>query len=577
MELRIKSIGRLRRRGALLLAFCLTAALATTAVPVANAYAPAVSILRIGLYYGSSMVPSGNLMNNSGYGKGFEFGYFDSDRSFKPVGAFTEESAISMLMDKNMVWHPGVGGGSGEYREAQEGEIPDVGCFHITTGAKYSSYSEAFSAAAAYTESFVKVLSGSFFVMIGNYASRAEAENAIISLGLSGCMIDAGTSHTVAVVKTGTHEMLFEFDYGGERQLGIMPLSGNGGRCETWCKGYRYSGGFQFRRMSGGTLSIINYVSIEDYIKGIVPYEMNNAWPIEALKAQACCARTYALASLNKHNSDGFDLCPAEHCQAYMGRGSANERSDRAVDETAGMYITYKGTLCETYYASSNGGASENSENVWDAVLPYLRGVIDPYEADVASKIPVYNWSVIYTPKELTERLQSRGYNCSTIVSLVVSQYSLTGNVLSVTATDENGAKFTFTKRGGLMTALGITTQHFNIGNSKWEGAKIYANSPAEGINPNSVFYGINAAGDVVQMPGNSMHAIAGSDAVSPVEGGGGSGSGDGKIDGVFVIKGTGRGHNVGMSQWGAYSMAEYHGKTYIDIIKFYYTGVDVG
>jgi len=568
--------GKLTRRGALLIAFCMIAALAAIAPPGAAAYTPSVSVLRIGLHYGTAAVPSGNLMNNSGYGKGFEFGYFDSDRSFRPIGAYTGESAISMLVDKNMVWHPGVGGGSGEYREAEEGETANVGCFHITTGVRYSSFDEAVSAASAYAESFVKAVPSGFFVMIGKFASRAEAESAIAAQGLSGCTIDAGTAHTVAVVKTGTHEMLFEFDYGGERQIGIMPIPENGGKCETWCKGYRYSGGFQYVR-SGGTLTIINYVTTEEYIKGIVPSEMNPAWHIEALKAQACCARTYALASLNKHSANGFDLCTTEHCQAYKGRNPASERSDRAVDETAGMYITYNGALCQTYYASSNGGASENSENVWNDALPYLRGVIDPYEADVASKIAVYNWSVVYTPKQLTERLQSQGHNCATIVSLVVSQYTLTGNVLSVTATDENGAKFTFSKRGGLMTALGITTQRFNIGNAKWEGAKLYANSPAVGVDPNSVFYGINAAGEVVQTQGSQIYAINGSGTVSLVDGGGGSGSGDGKIDGAFVIRGTGRGHNVGMSQWGAYSMAEYHGKTYAEIIKFYYTGVDIG
>jgi len=568
---------RLKWGVALLLVVCLIAAIAPTVLPIAGAYAPSVSVLRIGLNFGSTEIPSGNLQNVSGYGKGFEFGYFDNNRSFISIGAFTGENTISMLMDKNMVWYPGEGGGSGEYREVKDGEVSNVGCFHINLGNPYTSFEEAVAAAGDYADSFVKFVSGRFYVMIGSYVSRTDTENAIASRGLGGGTVDAGTTHTITVVKTGSHGILFEFDFNGERQLGIMPLSENGVKCETWFKGLRYSGGFEFGRLRGITLSVVNCVLIEDYIKGVIPYEMNKTWPIEALKAQACCARTYALASLNKHNANGFDMCTAEHCQVYKGRGAADDRSDRAVDETAGMYITYKGTLCETYYASTNGGASENSENVWANTLPYLRGVIDPYEADIVSKISNYNWTVTYTPAQLTERLQKIGKNCSTIVSLVVSQYTPTGNVLSVTATDDKGTKFTFSKRGELMTALGITTQHFNIGVSKWEGAKIYINSPAEGVDPNTVFFGINANGETIMTQGYSMYAISGSGEVDYVESGGGTGSGDGKIDGVFVIKGTGNGHNVGMSQWGAYSMAEYHGKKYDEIIKFYYTGVDIG
>ena len=306
---------------------------------------------------------------------------------------------------------------------------------------------------------------------------------------------------------------------------------------------------------------------------------MGNLWPLEALKAQACCARTYAFSSLNRHNTNGFDLCVTEHCQVYRGRGNANERTDQAVDETSGMYITHEGVLCQTYYSASNGGASENVENVWTETLPYLRGVVDPYEAAVAYRIPDYYWTITYTPAQITERLRSRGYNCSTIVSMVVSRYTPTGNVHTVTMKDSNGRTFNFSRRAQLLTALGMPSQRFDIGNVKWEPGKIYAGDPPQAIDPGSDYYAIDGSGSLTTIPGDSIYAITGAGEVVKVEPGTGGGSGGndtGLVNGVFTIRGTGKGHNVGMSQWGANSMASNYGKTFDEIIKFYFTGVEI-
>ena len=105
------------------------------------------------------------------------------------------------------------------------------------------------------------------------------------------------------------------------RRTGVQPRHQpgleEGEETATWFKGYRYYGGFQYRR-SGGDLTVINIVDVEDYVKGVLPYEMNNAWPLEALKAQAVCARTYAAAISSSHASAGFDVCNNTHCQMYQ-------------------------------------------------------------------------------------------------------------------------------------------------------------------------------------------------------------------------------------------------------------------
>ena len=187
----------------------------------------------------------------------------------------------------------------------------------------------------------------------------------------------------VTVVATGTVHILFQFDCGEKRSLGVMPMAEEGEKPTTWFKGYRYYGGFQYQRIDGKDLNVVNFLSMDDYIKGVIPYEMNAAWPLEALKAQATAARTYTAAHLNHHSSSGFDLCCEVDCQTYRGVNASDEVSDRAVDETSGVYMTYEGEYVNAFYFSSDGGATEDCENVFGAKLPYLKGKADPYEAYV--------------------------------------------------------------------------------------------------------------------------------------------------------------------------------------------------
>ncbi|MCL2046228.1 MAG: SpoIID/LytB domain-containing protein [Oscillospiraceae bacterium] len=567
-----------------LLKFVLIAMLVLTVslppLPV-EAYQPTVETLKIGLFFDTSALPSANLQNVSGYGRGFYFGYYDQNRNFVSIGAWTDETAITMVIDRNMLWYPGEGGGSGEFREGLEGGTV-LGCFHIMVNASYDSFEEAkevaLNYAGSYGDSYVKFYNGRFYAMMGQYTTRAAAEEAMNARGLSTCVVDAGTSNTIAVVRTGTNKMVFEYDYGTSYYLAVIPRPIDNEKPETWFRGYRYNGGFQYARFGGELLSVIHFIDIEDYVKGILPYEMNNAWPLEALKAQACTARNYALTSLGSHSSLGFDLCVTEHCQVYRGRGAANGRTDQAVDETTGIYITYNGELCRTFYASTNGGASENSENVWSEELPYLRGVIDPYEKDIESTVSNYFWTITYTQEQITERLRSRGTNCATIVSMEVREYSPTGNVISVILKDANGASYTFSKRESLYGALGVPTQRFNIGNSSYDVGTYFVNDSFQSVSGDAAFYALDGMGSVASVPQGDIYAVMESGSVEIVTGDNENTVNDnGMINGVFTIRGSGRGHNVGMSQWGAYSMAEYHNMSFDEIIKFYYTGVEVG
>ena len=128
-----------------------------------------------------------------------------------------------------------------------------------------------------------------------------------------------------------------------------------------------------------GQLTVINRVTLDDYLKGVVPFEMNGNFPLEALKAQAVAARTQVLYSMgSRHADDPFDICDDTHCQVYGGLKNETENSNLAVMETSGLVLTYNDNLCNTVYSSSCGGHTENSENTWQGdPIPYLRGVLD--------------------------------------------------------------------------------------------------------------------------------------------------------------------------------------------------------
>lgn len=527
----------------------------------AEAYTPAFTTMKVGLFYGTNAMPSANLQNVTGYGSGFQFGIIDSNRQFSPLGAVTAETKITMLRDKNMVYDSA----GNDYEPGTTGSIV-VGCYHIQLSSTYSTYADAQAAASAYPSGFVKYSNGVFYVCIGNFISSEEASAAITANNIASCSVTSGTSSTVVVVKTGTNNILFEFEYGSAYYLVVMPVSTDGIKCQTWFKGYRYYGGFQYPRSESGDLNVYNIVDIEDYVKGVIPYEMSNTWPLEALKAQAVCARTYAIKNSGKHG--GFDLCTTEHCQVYRGVGQANTLTDSAVDQTAGKYITYNGQLCNTFYASSDGGATENVENVWAETLPYLRGVIDPYEANISS-MSGYNWTVTYSSADITDRLRGKGYNCGTIVSMVVSQFTDVGNVYKVTLTDDAGRKFTFTKGDSVRSALGVSSIRFTI--SGGSSNDIFINDASGKISGGlQSSYAIGGNGLMEILGQNNVYAVTGSGDTVAV----GVDPQATATPGVFVIKGTGRGHNVGMSQWGAYSMAKFHAMTYDQILKFYFTGV---
>ncbi|HZB46545.1 MAG TPA: SpoIID/LytB domain-containing protein, partial [Pyrinomonadaceae bacterium] len=145
-----------------------------------------------------------------------------------------------------------------------------------------------------------------------------------------------------------------------------------------------YRGRLEVFANTRGALTVVNVVPLEDYLRGVVPNELSpGAFPeIEALKAQAVAARTYALANLRRFQSAGFDLLPTTRSQVYGGRATEHPLTDRAVSETRGRVATYKGEAINAVYTSTCGGRTEHAELIFGGnAAPYLRARECAYES----------------------------------------------------------------------------------------------------------------------------------------------------------------------------------------------------
>lgn len=215
-------------------------------------------------------------------------------------------------------------------------------------------------------------------------------------------------------------------------------------------KWYRGEGEF---RPNQGRMVVINRLSLEDYLCGVVPNEMPASWPLESLKAQAIAARTYSIANLGQHSRLGFDMYPTIENQVYGGAGSERSTSNQAVSATHGEVLTYNGRVIRAYYHSSAGGYTEACEAVWGRSIPYLQAVPDYDQAS-----PRYTWQKTYSTSEMTRRFQSHGYRVGEVRQLIPMSRGYSGRVSRLQVVGTNGSQVItgeqFRKVSGLYSTL---------------------------------------------------------------------------------------------------------------------------
>lgn len=253
-------------------------------------------------------------------------------------------------------------------------------------------------------------------------------------------------------------------------------------------------------------LTAVNYVDLEQYLYSVLGGEMNGNWPPEALKAQAVAARSYALYQRQRAATGVFDVGDTPGWQVYGGLVDEAAGTQAAVNATKGQVLINSGQIIEAVFHSSAGGCTENVEDVWMQPLPYLRTVKENFQ----EQSPVANWTVPITRTDLGNLAADIG----TVSSVeIIEKTPVCGRVKTARINGDKGSRTISGER--LRTALGLKSTLFTI---EEEPTQSKQKSTSAG----------------------------------------------------FLIKGRGFGHGLGLSQWGAYNLAQ-RGINYRDILLYYY------
>ena len=214
--------------------------------------------------------------------------------------------------------------------------------------------------------------------------------------------VRASRSGADVVVTDGSRRVV----YAGRAAVRVVPV-------QSWDpisiaeKGLSYRGDL-WLQVAGGTLTVVNVVSSDDYVRGVLPGEMLPFWEIEALRAQAVTARTYAAWKQSSAGEREWDVRDDTSDQCYRGHSVETERTNVAVDSTAGEFLLYDGEPIRAMFSSSNGGTSENPGCVFNAIRvgdtwgcadgwPYLTAVQDPAELAAYDKRGANPYAVLWS------------------------------------------------------------------------------------------------------------------------------------------------------------------------------------
>ena len=276
-----------------------------------------------------------------------------------------------------------------------------------------------------------------------------------------------------------------------------------------------------------GKIYFINVLPFEEYLKGVVPAEMpvgEGTENFEALKAMAVCARTYALIKMNKHNTV-FDVSDDVSDQVYGGMNRGNLISDKAVEETSGMILTYDNRLAVTLYHSTCGGQTEDGKNVFaSADYPYLISH-DDSSPSYCKISPRFEWQETYSSEEIIKRLYSANILDSDsylLKDIQIASRFFSGRVnqIDFVVEDINNVEKVVSVYGNRIRSVIRNGNNSAILNSNWF--------------------------DVIKESG-----------------------------GDIILRGKGYGHGVGMCQYGAMAQSQI-GENFRDILNFYYPGTTI-
>lgn len=364
-----------------------------------------------------------------------------------------------------------------------------------------------------------------------------------------------------------------------------------------------YAGDLQIDVVDGKVRPILS-VHVEDYLLGVVPYEMSDSFPLEALKAQAVAARTYALRSQDP--SQPYDLVDTTNDQVYRGYLPGNDQTERAIQETRGVCGFYRDQLAQCYYSASNGGQTELVETVWptDEDFGYYAFGDDPYDVENPdSVVRTFEMKKTYgeeetAPYALRNLLATQLFDQLTALGYDPAPESV--RVDGVSAVSVSGAASEDNK---YMTRLTLTVSI--SGRTRKSAPAPVVDLNAEEVSLFEVVDETPSPTPTVQTTGfMPVVTVTPSPTPTPVYGPFTpieepftleldifptaeqalgldiTAHYDNELwsvretDDAYIVEARRFGHGVGMSQRGAQWMAAEYGKTYQEIIAFYYPGL---
>lgn len=199
--------------------------------------------------------------------------------------------------------------------------------------------------------------------------------------------------------------------------------------------GRKFRGKIDIIRTKDGLLSVINFIDVEDYLKGVLYHEVSHMWPIEALKAQAIVSRTFALYQKAHSKNLDYDLTSDIYSQVYGGKTSEKYVTNKAIKLTEGEILTFDGKIFPTYFHATCGGRTEDSGNLWKMNLEPLEGVYCTF----CKESPHFNWNFEIPLSRLQEKLSKTYVDISNIISITINSRNASGRIDSLTIITASG------------------------------------------------------------------------------------------------------------------------------------------
>lgn len=305
-------------------------------------------------------------------------------------------------------------------------------------------------------------------------------------------------------------------------------------------------------------LTIINIVDSETYFKGVLPSEVYPSWHEEALKAAAIATRTYTYHSISgKHASYNVDVCATTCCQVYSGITRCQDSTNKAVDDTKNLVLTYDGKLITAVYHAISGGITETAAGAWGGNpenYPYLTVVETPFEN--YNEIANGHWHKVLYDEDFAHLISRSSYSdrITNSVAGVSINDQTPGYLNNLTITDKNGTSVTLVTSSQIRSFFGTKSANFTIG-------RVY-------MPQNDAYYG---TASVLSAQGKSTIDTSSDMTILTSDGTKIAGG----IRRAYFINGRGYGHGVGLSQYGAQYAAK-SGYNYSQILSIYYPGTTI-